>query len=282
MGDTKGEGIHSGVRLKHGLGQHILVSRTALERILGAAQLSVSDLVLEIGAGTGVLTRALAERAGHVVGVEIDVGLKSALERALSGLSNVQIVFGDALDMDFSELIRPFGSAWKCVSNLPYYVTSPLLFKLLDTRPIFRRAVLLVQKEVAHRAVAEPGSKRYGLLSVSVQLRSKAHIAGVVPAGAFRPVPEVDSAILVLEPRELTPEEELLTKKVTRLARVLFNQRRKTLINALAPALSETADGKKLAHELLRYCHIDPMRRPETLSLEELSLLSGRLEHFSS
>ncbi|MGB9866620.1 MAG: 16S rRNA (adenine(1518)-N(6)/adenine(1519)-N(6))-dimethyltransferase RsmA [Bacillota bacterium] len=270
MGKAEGEGVHPGMMLKTSLGQHILTSRHALERIVQAAQLSPDDLVLEIGAGTGVLTRALASRAGKVISIELDTAFRPILHQVAAQHPNVWVVFGDALELDFSGLVGP---GWKCVSNLPYYITSPLIFKLLDTRPAFRRAVLLVQKEVAARVTAAPGGKEYGVLSVMTQLRCVPKVAGIVPPGSFRPAPEVSSAILVLEPRCEERVPQALLPRVERVAKVLFSQRRKTMANALVSLVVS----KERAAQVLSQAGIDPRRRPETLSPNEVCRITELL-----
>lgn len=267
MGKAESESLHSGVKLKTHLGQHVLVSQRALERIIEAAELSCNDLVLEIGGGTGVLTRALAKRAGKVVCIELDPALRPVLFEVAARYDNVRLLFGDALEIDFSGLVQP---GWKCVSNLPYYITSPLVFKILDTQPPFSKSVLLVQREVAERITASPGGKEYGVLSVMVQLRCVPRIAGIIPPSAFKPAPEVSSAIIVLEPKEKQAVPRELLRHVERVAKTLFSQRRKNMVNALTTLLGS----KEQARQLLCQVGIEPERRPETLSPEELCVLA--------
>ena len=204
------------------LGQHFLRDVRFAERAVDAAQLRPDDVVLEVGPGKGVLTRLLAPRVGKVVAVELDPRLADGLEE--QAIPNVELVRGDAVKVD----VPPFTA---CVSNLPYQISSPFLFRLLARD--FRVAVLLVQKEFADRLVAKPDTADYGRLTVNAQRRADVRILAKVPPGAFDPPPRVDSALVMLTPRppSFTVPDEALYERVVEAA---FNQRRKKLSNALA------------------------------------------------
>ncbi len=247
-------------------GQHFLVSGAAARRIVEAADVGPADVVLEIGPGQGALTGHLEERARRVIAVEIDAGLAEALQERLSGSGRVEILRADALTMDFGRL--PAGT--KVVANLPYYISTAIIRRLLEARRVVTLMVLMLQKEVAERIVAPPGSRRYGILSVYVQLYADAEIVCVFPPEYFSPRPRVDSAVVRFSMRS-TPRVDVADAGVfDRIVSRVFSMRRKTLLNSLAPALGlERGE----ARDLLQGCAIDPLRRPETLSLEELSSL---------
>lgn len=223
------------------------------------------DLVVEIGPGHGRLTRLLSEKAGRVIAIEIDPFLVRRLKDELKDCINVELIEADALEYPYNNL-GPF----KVVSNIPYYITTPLIFKLLETENLISMT-LTVQKEVAQRIVAGPGSKDYGVLSLMVQYRAIPEIKFFIPRGAFRPVPKVDSAVVHIEISNslLEPQLEETFKKIVRAS---FSKRRKTLLNSLKGVL-RGIDIKTLLHS----CSIDPSRRPESLSLNEFIRISEKI-----
>lgn len=223
------------------------------------------DLVVEIGPGHGRLTRLLSEKAGRVIAIEIDPFLVRRLKDELKDCINVELIEADALEYPYNNL-GPF----KVVSNIPYYITTPLIFKLLETENLISMT-LTVQKEVAQRIVAGPGSKDYGVLSLMVQYRAIPEIKFLIPRGAFRPVPKVDSAVVHIEIRNslLEPQLEETFKKIVRAS---FSKRRKTLLNSLKGVL-RGIDIKALLYS----CSIDPSRRPESLSLNEFIRISEKI-----
>lgn len=231
------------------LGQHFLVDRRVLSRIGDYASLDRDDRVLEIGPGTGNLTRLLSARAGTVFAIEIDPGLAASLE---GRFSNLTVLRGDALRVSLPDYN-------KVVSNLPYQISSKITFRLLE-RP-FDLSVLMYQREFAERMVAEPGTKDYGRLTLNVALRAEAEILERVPRSAFRPMPQVESAIVRLRPREeRVPVDERVFDHLTR---TIFSMRRKKVKRALA--------AMKVSSEILS--RIDPElleKRPQELSLEEV------------
>ncbi len=250
------------LRPKKSLGQNFLVDPVALERVVSAAEVLPQETVLEIGAGLGSLTLKLAESVRRVVAVEIDRQLFPILRETLSAARNIDLRQGDILEMDPGELIGE--PDYLVVANIPYYITSAVIRHLLEARHKPRRIVLTVQREVAQRITAGPGEM--SLLALSVQVYGKAVIAARIPAGAFYPPPNVDSAVVRVDlyDEPAVPSESLDT--FFRLIKAGFSQRRKTLRNTLSAGL------RIPAAEIvgtLESCGINPQRRAETLSLEE-------------
>lgn len=256
-----------GLRADKSLGQNFLQDPTALEKIVQAAELSEEDSILEIGPGLGSLTRYLAVSAKMVTAVELDTSLIPVLRTVLASHPNTRIIAGDILHVSPAQLSLPEG--YLVVANVPYYITSAIFRHLLETHPRPRRIVLTIQKEVAQRICAAPGAM--SLLALSVQVYGQPRIAAYIPAGAFYPAPKVDSAVLRVDlyPQPLIPLPRL--ERFFHLARAGFSQKRKTLRNSLSAGLKISTS--EAAH-LLESAAIDPMRRAETLSLDEWHLLS--------
>ena len=266
------------LRPRRRFGQNFLVDGNTLAKIVAAGQVQPGDCVLEIGAGLGVLTAALAEAVtptGRVAALEIDMDLLPALEETVGPLAQVTVVPGDAMALDWPAfLTQQFGDApVRAIANIPYNITTPLLAALLEQRTRLVCIVLLVQKEVAMRLAAKAGTSDYGALSVFAQFHSKVETVGIVSRRVFFPAPDVDSAIVRLTPH-LTPivsvADETLFFAVVRAA---FGQRRKALLNALSgdPALGWS---REQAAAALENAAIDPGRRGETLNLEEFARLA--------
>ncbi len=247
------------------LGQNFLYDPSILNRIVQAANISSEDTVVEIGPGPGRLTRILAERAKRVIGIEVDRELYEKLKVELGHYKNVELVCGNALEYPYEEL-----SEFKVVANIPYYITTPIIFRLLESRKNLKSMTLTVQKEVAERIVARPGGKDYGVLSIMVQYYAIPSLKFIIPRGAFRPVPKVDSAVVYFEMRESPAVSVKDEKLFFRIVKTAFTQRRKTLANSLKPLYGDIKD-KIIA------AGIDPMRRPGTLSIEEFARLSDVL-----
>jgi len=260
-----------GLHPRRRFGQHFLISRRVLDRLLETAALTSQEGVLEIGAGIGTLTVPLAEVAGGVVAVEIDQDLLPALRDAVARFPGVTVVQGDAMSLDLPRLVAPLPPPRKAVSNLPYNIASPLIVTLLE-RPLgFTRMVFTVQREVAERLAAAPGGKDYGALSVAVQYRAAARIVMRVPSTAFYPPPDVESAVVLLEVRPkpaVHVDDEAVFFRVVRGA---FAHRRKTLRNTLAGALDLDP---AIVDAATKQAGIDPTRRGETLTLDEFASLS--------
>jgi 16S rRNA (adenine1518-N6/adenine1519-N6)-dimethyltransferase len=260
-----------GLRPHKGLGQNFLQDPVALEKIVAAAELQPTDTVLEIGPGLGSLTRYLAASAKEVVAVELDQYLLPPLKSVLTPYSNVRLIQGDILELGPGELIQE--KEYIVVANIPYYITSAVIRHLLESTPKPRRIVLTIQKEVARRICEEPGDM--SLLALSVQVYGKPRVAAHIPAGAFHPSPNVDSSVLVID---IYPAPRILDEFLNtffKLIKAGFSQKRKTLRNALSSGLSMSTVN---AADLLTRSGIDPMRRAETLSLEEWQRLCENMQ----
>lgn len=251
-----------GIRPKKGLGQNFLVDPAHRARIVAAANLTKSDTVLEVGPGPGVLTDLIAEQAGRVIAVELDDRLVPLLQRRFATQCHISIVHADILEVDPAELTA--GQPYKVVANLPYYISSAVIRHLLETQPAPDVLVLTVQREVAERMVAQPPDM--SLLALGVQFYCTGKIVTRIPAGAFYPVPKVDSAVVRLDRRPAPLADDVSAEDFFKVARAGFSQPRKQLRNSLAAGLG-------MAHEeveaWLGRAGIDPKRRAETLSLGE-------------
>ena len=266
------------LRASKRLGQNFLVDRGVVQGIVDAAELSPADTVLEIGPGIGTLTQGLAETGARVVAVELDKKLPAVLAETLKGYDNVTIVPGDILKLNISEILGlPNGSRFKVVANLPYYITTPILMTLLEQRLPIERLVTMVQKEVAVRMTARPGSKDYGALSVAVQYFTVPRMVMDVPPRAFLPAPEVTSAVIACHVQGVPTVQPADEKLFFRLVRAAFGQRRKTLLNALTGA----GLTKEMSRAGLTSAGIAENMRGEQLSLADFARLSdavGSLE----
>ncbi|MHB9036287.1 MAG: 16S rRNA (adenine(1518)-N(6)/adenine(1519)-N(6))-dimethyltransferase RsmA [Armatimonadota bacterium] len=264
-----------GLRPKKRLGQNFLIDQNVLDRIVAASGASAGVNVLEIGPGLGVVTRELADTGARVVCVEADQALIPVLEEVLEG-RRVEIVAGDFLRIVLPEFLESRGARdWVVVGNLPYYITSPIITTLIESKRLISSIVLMVQREVARRLAAAPGTDDYGSLSVFVQYHCEIESVMKVSRNVFYPVPDVDSEIVKLTVRD-TPavivQDEVLFFKIVRAA---FGKRRKTLFNALGSS-DELGWDKEFARVVLDSAGIDGGRRGETLSLDEFAALAQR------
>lgn len=262
MGTLKRLLARHGIAPNKGLGQHLLISRRALNAVVNAADLSPEDNVLEVGAGPGVLTLELARRARRVVAVELDRAVLPVLRETTAGLANVEIIPRNLLEVQPEEI---FGAEpYKLVANLPYYITSLILRYLLESANPPRVLVVMVQREVAERLVAGPGEM--SLLALSVQFYGTPRIVAQVPATAFYPPPKVDSAVVRVDLHPTPLLDATATERFFELIHAGFAEKRKQLHNTLARHLSVSREtiGRWLAE-----AEIDPMRRAQTLSLDE-------------
>ena len=263
------------------LGQHFLVDSRPLYAMLQAAELLPEDGVLEIGPGLGVLTRELCSRAGKVVAVEKDRQLIPILEDLTKDFKNICILDADMLKLDMEELREEhFGGSFKVVANLPYYITSPIIMKIIENRHLIPLAVLMVQKEVAQRLVASPGSKDYGILTIAVNMYAEVKLVCNVGKSSFLPPPKVESAvvkILLRQKPRVEVDEELFFKVVE----AAFGERRKTLKNSLSRRLDIPGIDPEVIAKALEVTGIDPMRRGETLSIEEYAQLLEALKKYA-
>ena len=266
-----------GLQLSKRFGQNFLVDRSHLLRVVNAAEITPADNIFEIGPGVGTLTVELAQRAKRVVCVEFDRAVLPALAQTVAPFPNVTIVQADALKLELAEfLLEHFGGEpAKVVANIPYNITSPLLIQMLPNRR-FTSLTLMVQKEVVDRLIAAPDTENYGSLSVFAQFYAQVSTFGVVPRGAFYPPPRVDSAVVHLAVRNAPPVNVPSEAAFFAVSRAAFNQRRKTLLNALANAPTLSFSKTEIAGALAA-CGIDGVRRGETLSLAEIAALSFAL-----
>lgn len=269
-----------GFTFKKSLGQNFLTDLNILNNIIEAADLNEESHVIEVGPGIGALTEQLARHSQQVLAFEIDQRLLPVLKDTLLPYSNVTVVNEDVLKADVAQIAAETFSSLdniKVVANLPYYITTPIMMSFLESELPVAEMIVMMQKEVAERIIAKPGSKAYGSLSIAIQYYMEASIAFIVPKTAFVPQPNVDSAILKLvrrsEPRVAVHSEQHFFE----LVRASFTQRRKTLWNNLTGFYGKTPEQKEKIRQALEITNIEPSRRAETLSLEEFADLSNAL-----
>lgn len=251
------------------LGQNFLIDEDIVRRIVQAAELTPADKVLEVGPGIGTLTQGLAESGADVVAVELDKRLLPVLDVTLAGYDNVRIVNGDILKVD---IMQELGAEnFKVCANLPYYITTPIIFALLEKRLPMERLVAMVQKEVAERMAAKPGGRDYGALSVAIQYFTEPEIAFIVPPSSFIPVPAVDSAVIVCKRRQKPPVEVCDEALFFRVVKAAFSMRRKMLNNAL----KNMGISSEQCAKWLELAGVDGRRRGETLTLEDFAALTN-------
>ena len=249
------------LRAKKSLGQNFLQDAHYLAKIAAAARLGPDDHVVEIGPGLGHLTRKIAEQVKRLIVIELDDRLIAPLREEFSTFPSVEIVHADALDYAYAAL----PGRWKVVANLPYYISTPIIQRLLACRTRFSSLTLMLQKEVAERIAAEPGGKEYGFLSVLVQYAAVPRLEFLVPAGAFTPKPKVGSALVTLTMRAVGTRAAADEELFVRVIKAAFSQRRKTLRNSL----SQLGYLREVMDALPDSTGIDLGRRAETLSVDE-------------
>jgi len=260
---------------KKSLGQHFLIDRNILNKVIRTAQLEKGDIVLEVGPGLGEMTLALAHQVKKVIAVEIDSKLAVILKQKVKDFSNVEVVQSDILKMDFNLFLKKEGHLIKVVANLPYQISTPLLFRFIESKEAFSTLTLMLQKEVAERMVASPGRKEYGPLSIFIQIFSDVSIRFFIKPSAFFPPPKVESAVVHMSFREkpvVSLGDEEWFKKIVKGC---FGYRRKTLMNALKHSrlpLPQSIESR------MQKIGIDPRRRPETLTIQDLVHLAEALK----
>lgn len=259
-----------GIRPSKSLGQNFVVDPNTVARMVRLAEVKEGDRVIEVGAGVGSLTVGLAAVAERVVAVEFDRSLVPALEEATATFSNVEVVVGDAMSLDYGSIIGD--RVHRFVSNLPYNIATPLIADLLEGVPLIEDFVVMVQREAGGRLVASPGSKVYGGVSVLVAYYAEAKVLGRVPRTVFWPSPKVESVIVHLVRR--SPPVEVEYGDLMRVVRGAFAQRRKSVRNSLASALGV---GKGEVEEALATAGIEPSSRAESLSIEEFARIAEAL-----
>lgn len=274
-----------GFRRADSLGQNFLVDRNIIEKIIDAAELTESTLVIEIGPGMGALTQVAAEKAGKVIAVEIDRHLIPVLGEVVGHLDNVEIINQDILKTDINELIESEKKNFATsdheidkvviLGNLPYYITTPIIMGILERQIEMDTMVIMMQKEVAERIVAEPGGKTYGALSIACQFFCETNYVTTVPRTVFQPQPKVDSAVLRLDKRTELPWEIGAggRKLFFEVVRAGFNRRRKTLLNALTALGIDKTELRSILDE----AGVEPSRRAETLSIQEFANVANAI-----
>ncbi|QOR34501.1 16S rRNA (adenine(1518)-N(6)/adenine(1519)-N(6))-dimethyltransferase RsmA [Clostridium sp. 'deep sea'] len=257
------------MKFSKGLGQNFLVDRPALQKIVKSANPQPEDIVLEIGPGVGTLTNELCKQVKQVYAVEIDQRLMPILAETLADFNNVKVHLGDILKTDLRGLISYSShEPLKVIANLPYYITTPTIFRLLESEISWDRMVFLVQREVAERLAAKHGSKLYGASSVNIQARAKVFISGIVKPGCFIPRPKVDSAIIVIEPKKELLDPQLDFKLLKSVVQKAFSQRRKKLFNSLSTK-GELVLTKELWRNIFLQCNIEESVRAEQLTVDK-------------
>jgi len=258
------------IRPRKRWGQHFVRDPHILRKIVEEASPEKEDIVLEIGAGLGGLTAALAQRVKRVYALEIDPKLVEALRGRFSGIGEIEVIQADALQFDFARILRPWRKKIKVVANLPYEISTPMIFRLLKEREFFSLLVLMLQLEVAKKVVAKPGTKDYGPLSLWSQLYSRSRIAFQVGPGAFHPPPKVSSAVVrfeILPQSSIKVEDE---KNLEEVIRAAFAYRRKTL----GKSLQMSGFSSPEIQRALEACGLSPQARGETLTLEQFAILA--------
>lgn len=253
------------IKMSKKLGQNFLIKRGIVDEIVHAAELTPGEPVLEVGPGIGTLTQGLAQSGADVTAIELDRRLLEVLDTTLASYDNVRIVHGDVLKLDVPTIMnhKPF----KVVANLPYYITTPIIMSLLESKLPIERLVVMVQKEVALRMVAKPGTKDYGALSVAVQYYTEPDIVLDVPPKSFLPAPAVTSSVICCVLRDKPPVDVIDEKLFFRVVKAGFAQRRKTFANTM----KTTGLSKDRIEELLAKANIDGQRRGETFTLQEFA-----------
>lgn len=253
------------IKMSKKLGQNFLIKRGIVDEIVHAAELTPGEPVLEVGPGIGTLTQGLAQSGADVTAIELDRRLLEVLDTTLASYDNVRIIHGDVLKLDVPSIMnhKPF----KVVANLPYYITTPIIMSLLESKLPIERLVVMVQKEVALRMVAKPGTKDYGALSVAVQYYTEPDIVLDVPPKSFLPAPAVTSSVIRCVLRDKPPVDVIDEKLFFRVVKAGFAQRRKTFANTM----KTTGLSKDRIEELLAKANIDGQRRGETLTLQEFA-----------
>jgi 16S rRNA (adenine1518-N6/adenine1519-N6)-dimethyltransferase len=267
------------IQFKKGLGQNLLLDPNINRIMVDAADLSENDTVVEVGAGLGALTALIAERAGKLLAVEIDGSFIPCLEDQFGEMAHVKIFRGDILNHDISKLIEeyvPGGTSHKLVANLPYYITTPILFEFLESPVYFSRLIVMVQEEVGQRLVAAVGSENYGVLTVAAQLYADVDIVHRAPASCFVPRPKVDSTIVRFRCHEHPAPEGVTPKFLMSVVRAAFSQRRKTLRNTLIKS-GKFGAPREAVEAAFEATAIDPGRRAQTLSIDDFKRLAQEI-----
>lgn len=263
------------IQPKKRLGQTFLFKRFIAEEIVRLANITTCDVVIEIGAGLGILTRPLAGCGARIIGLEYDTTLVSILQKNIVN-NNTDIIRADALHFNYQEVFGRYRKKLKIVGNLPYYMTTPLVFTLLRLKPFIETILIMIQKEVADRMIAQPSTKNYGTLSIFSQIDFDVSKKLTVTKDCFYPLPKVDSEVVELRTRYSPLVNVTDNQLFEQLVRASFAKRRKTLLNSLKGANYLNRDRQTIWQAMER-SEIDPRRRPETLSISEFNLLCSHI-----
>ncbi len=273
-------------------GQNFLVNKNTSIKIVRLGGVLPSDTIIEVGVGLGALTLPLAEAAKQVIGIEIDSGIIRFHEKQNDLPENVSLIHQDILKTDFADLHRQVGSKLKIMANLPYSISNPFLFKLVENHQLIERATIMLQKEVAERIMAKPGSKQYGIPSVLLQSRASIEKLMSVGAEQFHPRPKVDSAVVSIsfwpKPPHVSKQPDYSYPILQTLVRAAFGQRRKTLINTLSSCrlfsdfLANKSEIRELTKTAIINSDIDPQVRGETLTLDQFIQMAVSFQHHLS
>lgn len=264
-----------GFKFSKNLGQNFLIDGNIINNIADTAELDENSGVIEIGPGFGTLTQVLCKKAKKVVAIEVDKSLENVHKETLN-YDNIKIIYEDFMKVDVDKLIEEEfqGMDVKVVANIPYYITTPIIMKILEERYKISKIVVMVQKEVAQRLNSKPGSKEYGAITLAVQYRADTDIAMIVPNTVFMPRPKVDSAVIEFNILKKPRIEVIDEKMLFAVIKASFGQRRKTILNGLSNNLKLSKD---LVKEVLERAGIDPGIRGETLSLQEFGIISDEM-----
>lgn len=263
---------------KKNFGQNFLIDQYVLDKIVNSANVSEDDIVIEVGPGIGTLTACIAKKAFKVISVEIDKTLIPILEDTLSNFNNIEIINEDILKVDIKSIANSYpNKKIKVVANLPYYITTPIIMNILENKLPIESITVMIQKEVAYRMQASPGTKDYGSLSLAVQYFSTPYLVANVPQNCFMPRPNVDSAVIKLTKLDEPPVKVNNLDLMFKLTKIAFSQRRKTLLNCIFNSEDFDFDKIKIA-EILNKAGFDEKIRGEKLTLENFAKLSDTLE----
>jgi len=268
----------TGFKFSKSLGQNFLIDENVLNTIIDGADINKNTCVIEIGPGFGTLTQRLCMNAKKVVAIEIDKTAVPILHENLGEFTNLKIINEDVLKCDLNSIINDEfdGEDVKIVANLPYYITTPIIMHLLENKINISSICIMIQKEVAQRITAKPSTKDYGALSVGVNYYSEPRLICSVPPSAFIPMPKVSSAVISLDIRKEAPVKVNSEKGYFKVVRAAFNQRRKTMLNALSNS-GDIPMSKQQILDVLNECNIDEKRRGETLSLKEFADIANKI-----
>ncbi len=264
------------IRANKSLGQNFLINQDVIDKIVDSANISKEDLIIEIGPGLGTLTKELLERAGKVICIELDTKMVKILKDRFSLYKNFEIINEDVLKVDLNEIIQNEHKTCKIVANLPYYITTPIIMKLLESKLDIESITVMIQKEVAERLIATPGQKLAGAITYTVYYYCESEKILEVPNSSFIPEPEVTSEVIKLKIRKTTPVNVTSEKEMFSIIKTAFMQRRKTLINALTNG--NAVKNKQEALQIFEDLKIDANARAEELTLNQFADLANLLQ----